>query len=317
MALTVRSNPDRPSGGHAVLEGEGLEGVATLTIENTYSGLFLGSDGRWNKQPYAFPVAHGATGVLFLGPDIVDAIATDLLLVMRTGEGRDLGRLFWADVAPSRSRRSPASLVTPPQPSLLPSPPVAREEPAPPLPSDAPVVATPSAAPAALPFRWKGVRLTVAVAVLAAIGVGAGLTIAMRSRSVGPAPEGGACAAFAELSPGGESGDDRHVRRAEQALAAGCGGAAFARLEDADWRRSESAAWYLARFYDPNEGDPAYRLSARAHPAWAAAYYRHWAASSPRHAAALATLCHVAPRGAAQGADEKTAEAGLARACAP
>ncbi len=54
---------------------------------------------------------------------------------------------------------------------------------------------------------------------------------------------------------------------------------------------NEPAAWYLARFYDPNETDPTMRDAGSRHPDWAATYYAHWAPRVPREAAALKQLC--------------------------
>ncbi len=81
------------------------------------------------------------------------------------------------------------------------------------------------------------------------------------------------------------------MRTAETALAGGCGSQALAALDGADWEMNESAAWHLARFYDPNETDPIVRDAGARHPDWAASYYAHWAPRVPREAAALKQLC--------------------------
>ena len=118
MTLSVRNDPKTPSGGAALIEGPGLSGVSALTVENIYSGLFLAPDGRWAKQPHAFPVVTAADdpAALSLGPSIVDAIPGELQLALRAQDGRDLGRLFWVDIIPSRSRRGAARPLDPAPP---------------------------------------------------------------------------------------------------------------------------------------------------------------------------------------------------------
>ncbi len=103
MSPTIRNDPDRPSGGHALLEGPDLAGVEAVTVENVSSGLFLSAGGRWAKLPHPFPV-EVVGQALRLGPTIVDHVPEELLVALRSGDGRDLGRLFWQDVMPSRGR---------------------------------------------------------------------------------------------------------------------------------------------------------------------------------------------------------------------
>ncbi len=147
MSPTIRNDPDRPSGGHALLEGPGLAGVVAVTVENVSSGLFLSAGGRWAKLPYLFPVEAEAQA-LRLGPTIVDHVPEELLVALRSSDGRDLGRLFWQDVMPSRGRPIAAALAAAPSP-----------EPAA-LPAAAPTTASPaSEAPTAPSKPRPGRRL--------------------------------------------------------------------------------------------------------------------------------------------------------------
>ena len=107
MTLTLRNDISHPGGGFALLEGSVLAGVTAITIENGFApGQFLGEDGKWNRNPFAFPIDENAPGVLLLGPHIVDLVPTELQVELRSSEGRTLGQLFWADIIPSRNSGS-------------------------------------------------------------------------------------------------------------------------------------------------------------------------------------------------------------------
>lgn len=311
MGLSVRNDPKRPFGGHALLEGEDLAGVTSLTFENVYSGLFLSEGGRWAKRPQAFPVAPAAENPnsLSLGPNIVDFIPGELQLAVRTGDGADLGRLFWVDIVPSRSRtvtiappEAPFAQPSPAEPRLVDKPPALPEAELPPPPLEP----EPSK-------RTPGWRPHVALLGLAAFALAGAVAYAMIPRTRPPvAPlEARDCAtAFSgRLAALATTLDGDRVKLAEDALAGGCGVQAFAALDGIDWEASEPAAWYLARFYDPDESAPAFRSASAVHPDWAAAYYVRWASRSPRQAAALKQLCRT-------NAELLNANTQLKRACA-
>ena len=99
--------------------------------------------------------------------------------------------------------------------------------------------------------------------------------------------------------------DSDKVAMGEEALHAGCGAEAFQAFDSSDAQASEPTAWYLARFYDPNEVDPVYRRTASVHPDFAAAYYKLWRDRSPRQAQALAKICE----------DDHSGGASLRRSC--
>ena len=110
MTLTLRNDTSHPGGGYALLEGPLLAGVTAITIENRFApGQFLGEDGKWGRNPFAFPIEENTLGVLSLGPHIVDHVPTELQVELRSDDGRALGQLFWADVIPSRN---PGSVTT-------------------------------------------------------------------------------------------------------------------------------------------------------------------------------------------------------------
>ncbi len=305
MALSVRNDPSRPSGGHAILEGPNLAGVASLSLENVYSGLFLSGGGRWAKLPHAFAVgaAPGDAGALRLGPDIVDHVPSDLQLALRSGDGRDLGRLFWLDIVPSRSSPAPAppaAFEAPPPSIVQPLPPLPLIPPPPP-PEPPTASAEPTVLPSPGPAKGGVARRWLPAAALLLVAAGGVAFALLRRDALAPSPaptpvaEAKRCAdgfggKVAAVRGAGSSDEDR-VRLAEDALGARCGGQAFAALDGADWEASEPAAWHLARFYDPNETDPAVRAAATPHPDWAASYYARWAGRNPRDAAALKLLC--------------------------
>ena len=299
MSPTIQTDPARPSGGHALLEGFGLAGVTAVTVEDVSSSLFLSTDGRWGKLPHPFPVEPQGDA-LRLGPAIVDHVPEELLVALRSGDGRDLGRLFWQDVMPSRGRTVAAPPVPPP-----PAPAAAPAEAPPPLPSSpAPteVAAKPAPFPAAEvaiagpPNRRWAFAGAALVALLAAGGAWAllrGPAPSPISPSPPPQDQASRCVRdFGARATAARAGsDDDRVKAAEAALAGGCGLQAFAALDGADWEMNEAAAWHLARFYDPNETDAAVRAAAAPHPDWAAAYYARWAPRVPREATALKQLC--------------------------
>ncbi len=309
MSPTIRNDPDRPSGGHALLEGPGLAGVVALTVENVSSGLFLSAGGRWAKLPHPFPV-EAAGQALRLGPTIVDHVPEELLVALRSNDGRDLGRLFWQDVMPSRGRTIAAPLAAPPStaPAALPTAPASSVSAAPSDPSKIKAQPAPPPVPAAVddprliasrPARRVVPRAALAalalIVLLAAGGAWALLRRPAQEPVASPPPQDQArrCAdSFGSKVVAARAGsDDDRVRTAETALAGGCGSQALAVLDGADWEMNESAAWHLARFYDPNETDPTMRDAGSRHPDWAATYYAHWAPRVPREAAALKQLC--------------------------
>ena len=305
MSLTIRNDPARPSGGHALLEGEDLDGVEAVTVENASNGLFLSAAGRWAKLPHSFPIEpEGAA--LRLGPEIVDHVPEELLVVLRSSNGRDLGRLFWLDVMPSRGRSvvvpvavppSPAPAMLPAEPAPAPPPPDSPNHP--PIIESLPETPTPHAAVGPRSVRRAVPRAAIMVSALVVL-LAAGVAWALLRRPAqDPPPHSppqdqarhcvdsfGPKAAAARTSS-----DDDRVNTAAAAIAGGCGVQALAALDGADWEINESAAWHLARFYDPNETDPAVRAAETPHPDWAATYYAHWAPRVPREAAALKQLC--------------------------
>ena len=266
-----------------------------MTVEDVSSSLFLSADGRWGKLPHPFPVEPQGDA-LRLGPALVDHVPEELLVALRSGDGRDLGRVFWQDVMPSRGRTVAAPPILPiPAPDAAPAeaspsssaPPEAAAEPAP---ISAVEVAT--ARPAARRWVFAGAAL---IALLAAGGAWALLRGPAPSPALPSPPQDQASRCvrdFGARAAAARAGsDDDRVKAAEVALAGGCGTQAFAALDGADWEMNEAAAWHLARFYDPNETDAAVRAAAAPHPDWAAAYYARWAPRVPREAAALKQLC--------------------------
>lgn len=304
MSPTIRNDPSRPSGGHALLAGSGLAGIVAVTVENVSSGLFLSAGGRWAKLPHAFPVEPEGDA-LRLGPAIVDHVPEELLVALRSGDGRDLGRLFWLDVMPSRGRttvvaappapipQAPAAVPDEIPASCAPPPAAAAHPEAMPEPPPAPAVAIePAVVRRAVP---RGALAGAALVALLAAGGAWALLRRPAATSPLPPPRDAALHCvhdFASKAAAARDGsDDDRVHAAEAALAGGCGTQAFAALDGADWEMSEAAAWHLARFYDPNETDPTVRAAASPHPDWAAAYYARWAPRVPREAAALRQLC--------------------------
>lgn len=311
MSPTIRNDPDRPSGGHALLEGPDLAGVVAVTVESVSSGLFLSAGGRWAKLPHAFP-AEVVGQALRLGPTIVDHVPEELLVALRSNDGRDLGRLFWQDVMPSRGRAIAAPPAAPPPPALAALPAVTA------VPSPAPeassvlseIEAQPAPPPVPAPVDdprpvvSRSARRIVPPAALAALALvvllAAGGAWALLRRPApepppSPPPQDQARRCTDGFGPrvvaARAGSDDDRVKTAETALAGGCGSQALAALDGADWEMNESAAWHLARFYDPNETDPTVRDAGSRHPDWAATYYAHWAPRVPREAAALKQLC--------------------------
>ncbi len=311
MSLTIRNDPARLSGGHALLEGTGLAGVEALTVENVSNGLFLSAGGRWAKQSHPFPVEPKGEA-LRLGPAIVDHVPEELLIALRSSAGRDLGRLFWLDVMPSRGCTVAAPPVAPasPAPATLPVETRVPAPPSPEAPRDPPSAESPPETPpppvaaGPLPVATRSARralpravlvVTALVVLLAAGGAWALLRRPAQYPTPPVPPQDQARHCVDGFGPKAEAAhtgsDDDRVKIAEAALAGGCGVQALAALDGADWEMSEAAAWHLARFYDPNETDPAVRAAEAPHPDWAATYYAHWAPRVPREAAALRQLC--------------------------
>ncbi len=413
MTLVLKTDPSQPGGGFALLEGVALDGVSSISIENGFSGQFLGEDGKWARNAFAFPVEPAPGGRLSLGPHIVDHVPTELQVELRTGEGRPLGKLFWTDVIPSRNpgsvtsaqvleeRRRRAQQQVAEETAALARvaarnaeeqaakereamertafleneraaadarasaeaedarrrAAAAKEEDAkrPPTPilsaaAAAPVLAV-APAPSSLPrprrrSRWP---LLVLLILLPLAAVAAALTLrpdllrlggqsddrgvptpppqvptpaeppAAKSepRQEEPDPEPPKveptkpepakpeppkpeppkpvdCTTFSgRVAALQGKSDTQKVSLGEEALHAGCGSEAFQAFDASDPQTSEAAAWNLARFYDPNEGDPVYRGAASVHPDYAAAYYRLWRDRSPRQAQALARICEA------------------------
>lgn len=329
MSPTIRNDPDRPSGGHALLEGPDLAGVEAVTVENVSSGLFLSAGGRWAKLPYPLPV-EVVGQALRLGPTIVDHVPEELLVALRSSDGRDLGRLFWQDVMPSRGRTiaAPPAAAPPPAPAALPVATAVPDFPAPEAPSapseieaqpaSPPVTAAVDAPPpiVSTPARRVAPRAALAALALGVLLAAGGAWALLRRPATEPTPSPPPqdltrrCAdSFGPKVVAARAGsDDDRVRTAETALGGGCGSQALAALDGADWEMNEPAAWHLARFYDPNETDPVERDAGSRHPDWAAAYYAHWAPRVPREAAALKQLCTT-------DATTLDANAQLKRAC--
>ena len=392
MTLTLRNDISHPDGGFALLEGSALAGVTAITIENGFApGQFLGEDGKWGRNPFAFPIEKNAPGVLSLGPHIVDHVPTELQVELRSSEGRALGQLFWADVIPSRNpgsiktrdvlqeRQRRADQRAADESAALERAALeavaqekaAREAAV----NEAARVAAQSAArveaeaaqrygadrarenaaaakiPAlraeaivVLPRRRSRWPL-VAALVLLPLGATAAL-IAVRPdifetfrqpqpRQVSTTPPQSAPLPPAEKQAEAEKApepyaapspvpvepeplkpvdcssfvgrvgelrglsDSDKVAMGEEALHAGCGAEAFQAFDSSDAQASEPTAWYLARFYDPNEVDPVYRRTASVHPDFAAAYYKLWRDRSPRQAQALAKICEADHSGGA------------------
>ena len=113
MTLTLRTDSSHPGGGFALLEGAGLAGVTAISFENGFSGQFLGENGKWGRNAFAFPVQEAPGGALRLGPAIVDRVPTELQVELRDSQGRSLGKVFWADVIPSRTTLAGSGLQVP------------------------------------------------------------------------------------------------------------------------------------------------------------------------------------------------------------
>lgn len=346
MGLTLRPDSHHPAGGHAILAGPGLGKISALSVENVFSSQFLGADGKWGKLRHAFAVApaRGEADALCLGPEIVDHILTDLMIALRDGGGVPLGRIVWPDsVAPRRDagqdrvsddwageaaqNRGPERVDPLPETAVadLPEPdPIAPPNPPPPIVDPLPL-------PVARRRRWL-IPTGLALAVLAAL-----VAWSLRPRSQGdhlaeappaapptpvptptppptPAPTQPAtlaerCAkAFdAKVLAAQDAPDSDRVRLAEEAIGASCGAQAFGAVDGTRWETNEPAAWYQARFSDPDETAPVFRDG---HPPDARAaldYYAHWAARSPRQAEALKALCAAHPEAVGDNAQRKRA----------
>ena len=372
MTLTLRNDISHPGGGFALLEGQALAGVTAITIENGFApGQFLGEDGKWGRNPFAFPIEQNAPGVLSLGPHIVDHVPTELQVELRSSEGKALGQLFWADVIPSRNpgsvktrdvlqerqRRADqraaderaaldqAALETAAQEQAAREAALkeaarvsaqaaarakaeaaqrheadrAREKAAAVKISD--LRAEAIVARSRRRSRWPLVAALILLplgAAAAFIAVRPDILEALRQpqpRQVSKTPPQPPTEKQAEPAPTpvpvepespkpidcsnfvgrvgelrGRSDADK-VAVGEEALHAGCGAEAFQAFDSSDAQASEPTAWYLARFYDPNEADVVYRRTASVHPDFAAAYYKLWRDRSPRQAQALAKIC--------------------------
>ncbi len=374
MTLTLRNDTSHPGGGHALLEGLVLAGVKAITIENGFvPGQFLGEDGKWGRIPFAFPIEENTPGVLSLGPHIVDHVPTELQVELRSGDGRALGQLFWADVIPSRNPGSvttgdvlevrrrrveqrDAEIAAALDKVVLDT--AAQEQAA----QDqaarlAAQVAADAArrretdhardAVAAVKFpdsraepivvrpkrrsRWPLVAALVLLPLAAAAAFVAERPDVLQAfrrshpRQEATPPPQAAPLPPAEKQAGSDKGpepysaprmsespkpidcssfvgragglrgrsDAEKVALGEEALHAGCGAEAFQAFDSSDAQASEPAAWYLARFYDPNETASVYRHTASVHPDFAAAYYKLWRDRSPRQAQALAKICEA------------------------
>ncbi len=329
MSPTIRNDPDRPSGGHALLEGPDLAGVVAVTVENVSSGLFLSAGGRWAKLP--LPVAGRGGGPSAAaraddrrprargtaGRPAVQRRARpgSPVLAGRDAEPRpydrgSAGRCSTAGTRSAAGRDCRARLSG----TRSPERPLGDRSPA--------GVSTcyrrrrRSAAHRFTPARRVAPRAALAALALVVLLAAGGAWALLRRPATEPTPSPPPqdltrrCAdSFGPKVVAARAGsDDDRVRTAETALAGGCGSQALAALDGADWEMNEPAAWHLARFYDPNETDPIVRDAGSRHPDWAAAYYAHWAPRVPREAAALKQLCTT-------DATTLDANAQLKRAC--
>ena len=329
MSLSIKNDSGRPSGGYAILEGPGLQGLTLLAIENCYSGMFLGEDGRWGKSPFLFPVepAPGAPDALLLGPHIVDFVPTELQIGLRTQAGVELGRLFWVDIIPSRNPGAITSTAVFADLAQRAAEKVALDAKQKKAEEDAAArdLAAQTQAEQKLTEQkqaeqkqaeddaktkqlatidpdpgldekkksWRGFAILAAALMIAGGALAAYLVL--RQKPIEPASTTPCATRFAARLQGLDAlPDTGKVALGADALAAGCGAEAFRAFDSADQRTSEEAAWQLGRFYDPNETDPVYRNNAAVHADWATDYYRPWRDRSPRQAAALKTLCATA-----------------------
>ena len=143
---------------------------------------------------------------------------------------------------------------------------------------------------------WPLRRSVVLVSLLAAmLGIGlASGTYMLRHERLPPDPDGGPrCSRLfdARLHAARGGSDADLMVLSDAALDAGCGAKAFEAAEAVGGTHNELAAWRLARFYDPGETAPVYRLAVSPRSSTAADLYASWAGRSPRMAEALRRLC--------------------------
>ncbi len=151
-------------------------------------------------------------------------------------------------------------------------------------------------APADGPARWPEPRRSLALpgvlSAMLAIGLASGAYMLWHQPLPPDADGGPRCSRLfdAKLQAARGGSDPDLLALSDAALAAGCGAKAYAAAE-AVGANDEAAAWRLARFRDPIETDPVYRLAMPPRAAAAADLYAAWAGRSPRMAEALRRLC--------------------------
>jgi hypothetical protein len=143
------------------------------------------------------------------------------------------------------------------------------------------------------PAPRRTVVLAGVLAVMLAVGLASGAYMLWHVR-LPPDPDGGPrCSrlfdARIHAARGGSDAD--LMALSDAALEAGCGLKALEAAEAVGGDTDEAAAWRLARFYDPTETAPLYRLAISPRSATAADLYAGWASRSPRMATALRRLC--------------------------
>lgn len=139
----------------------------------------------------------------------------------------------------------------------------------------------------------RSVVLAGVLSAMLAVGLGSGVYM-LRHAPLPPDPDGGPrCSRLfdARLHAARGGSDAELMVLSDAALDAGCGAKALAAAEAVGGATDEAAAWRLARFYDPAETAPVYRLAVSPRSATAADLYAAWASRSSRMAEALRNLC--------------------------
>lgn len=139
MGLSVRGDPSHPGGGYAILTSHGGELPSNLIIEDRFSEQFLNEAGQWTRKRVLLAVASIDAFNVRLGPAIVNAIASDLVIAFHSADGATFGELAWPTTVrpragaggngalPGRAEfdlsRKPIEPVRPPTPPPSPKPP--------------------------------------------------------------------------------------------------------------------------------------------------------------------------------------------------